>query len=140
MKTKAPEAEKTTTKAEFMKARIDWSPLEALKLPTEWIGADLFVRLDDERRVVVSLKTHGCEDHYEKLLVRVLNKREGAVDEKSFRFREYLGGIHRKDSHPNREAMGYEVVAYVSWDWYIAVPETTAPLVEAVAAYVAMFR
>lgn len=130
----------TTTKAEFMKARLDWAPVEALKLPLEWIGSDLFVKLDELRRARISIEAFRCVDHYNQLLVRVLNKREGEVDAKGFMFHEHLGGVPRKDDHPNREQRGYLVISHTGWDWYIAVPETTAPLTEAVAAYLAMFQ
>lgn len=86
-------AAKLSSRADFMRKRIDWSPVLDLHLTPEWIGSDLFLKLDDERR----------------------------ADSR----RDYEGS--------------YQVVSHCSWDWYIAVPSSTLPLTEAIAAYVALF-
>jgi len=131
---------KPTSKAEFLQ-RLDWSPVEALKLPTEWIGSDLYVTLDDTRRAVVALKTHNCADHYERLVVRVVNKHEGEIDSQSFGFDEHLKDVGRIDTRQHDYPdQSYGVISYVAWDWHLAVPKTTEPLTKAVAAYLALFR
>lgn len=130
-----PEA---NTRAAFMRS-LDWSPVEALGLKMQWIGSELFIHLDQDRRAVVTISTHGAADHYEKLVVRIVNKKDGPVDTKAFKFNEYLRGVGRSDSRHDHPDQGFEVVSYVGWHWYIAIPKTTKPLTEAVAAYATMF-
>lgn len=128
----------TKTRAEFMQ-KFEWEPLEALGLRMEWIGSDLFVHLDADRRAVVTIATTWIADHYRALVVKILNKREGEVDRKTFSFSEHLNGVQRADTRSDLPQQQFEVISYVHWNWYIAIPSTTTPLTEAVAAYVATF-
>lgn len=131
-------AAKLSSRADFMRKRIDWSPVLDLHLTPEWIGSDLFLKLDDERRAIVSFVTQGCAEHYTSMFVRVVNKRSGEVDRKHFPLNEHLRDVPRADSRRDYEG-SYQVVSHCSWDWYIAVPSSTLPLTEAIAAYVALF-
>lgn len=141
---------KQATKCDFMRRRLDWAPVVALKHPIEWIGAEAFVTLDDTRRAIVTLDVNGVGEHYSRLTVRIVSKLTGAIDSKSFLFSAYLLGrvddrVGGPNPYPercpvlNQGFKGFEVVAYCGWDWYIAVPATTLPLMEAVAAYVRTF-
>lgn len=145
-------ADKRATKRDFMQYRLDWSPVLALGFPAEWIGAELYVSLDDVRRVVISVHTTGTHEHYNRLAAKVVSKTAGPIDERSFAFRAFLGNVGRADDradgpnrHPhndpalNRIDVPFEVISTCAWDWYIAVPATTLPLMEAVAAYVRTF-
>lgn len=129
----------TKTRTEFMQ-KFEWEPLEALGLRMDWIGSDLFVHLDADRRAVVTIATTGIAEHYRTLVVKILNKREGEVDRKSFSFSEHLDGVvKRLDARNDLPQQRFEVISHCVWDWYIAIPATTTPLTEAVAAYVATF-
>lgn len=129
---------KKLTRGEFMRS-LDWSPVEALGLKMQWIGSELFIHLDQDRRAAVSISTNGHAEHYVMLVVRIVNKREGQVDSKSFGFSEYLREVGRSDTRHDMPDQRFEVVSHVGWHWYIAVPKTTKPLTEAVAAYAALF-
>lgn len=154
-KTKAPIG-KLTTRADFMYHRLDWSPVGTLgKL--EHIAGEVFVTLDEQRRAIVKLSAGVSADHYDRLVVRIVNKLSGEIDTKTFGFRDGLRGVKRVDErvgapHPwpgndpvlNADtSVGAPFYAWAgsmgSFDWYIAVPETTLPLMESVAAYIAQF-
>lgn len=133
-----PADPKRATKRDFMQHRLDWTPVLALGYPAEWIGAELYVSLDDTRRVVISIHTTGTAEHYNRLAAKVVSKTSGPIDDRSFGFMAFLGGVSRTDW---RESVHdrFEVIDHCGWDWYIAVPSTTLPLTEAVAAYVRTF-
>ena len=122
----------------FIKGAIDWSPLTTNLPRFEWNGSDLFVRLDDDRRAIVSLAE---QDNTSGLLVRILDKRKGEIDRKRFAFREWL--LERADRHPDRNhAIGGPCLhgGRSQWSWHIAVPTTTRPIVEAVTSYIGQFE
>lgn len=147
-----PSDAKRATRRDFMQHRLDWTPLLAIGLPVEWIGAELYVMLDDARRAVISIQTTGTHEHYDRIVCKIVSKTAGPIDDRSFGFQAFLGNVGRADrrvggSHPyptndparNRIDVRYEVIDYCGWDWYIAIPATTLPLTEAVAAYVRTF-
>lgn len=150
-----PADAKRATKRDFMQHRLDWTPVLALGHPCEWIGAELYITLDDTRRAIVSVDTTGTHEHYDRIRVKVVSKMTGPIDDRSFGFRAFLGGVRRADSrvsgqhawpesspalqHLNQTNVRYEVINHCGWDWYIAIPATTLPLTEAVAAYVLTF-
>lgn len=137
----------------FLTTVFDWSGVKGAGSAASWIGSDLFVTLNRDVRAIVSLVTGGTHGTYSGLLVRLVNKREGEVDRRVFTFAEHLGHVARMDErvdgphpYPARDpalnAAGphtYSVVAHTGWDWYICEPETTQPLTDAVAAYLAVF-
>lgn len=135
------------TRHDFMSQRLNWNPVAS---PRKFIGGDVFFELDDARRAIVSLETHGTAEHYVRLLVRIVNKFTGEIDRKFFAFSEFLrgriddrvGGPHpwpTNNREENAEFTRFEVTAYCGWDWYIAVPADTTTLTEAVASYIAQF-
>jgi len=124
---------KCASKIDFMRSGFDWSAVKALGLPTEMVGDDLYVQLDDVRRAVVSLAEGRVSGTFDRLSVKIVSKTHGKLDTKSFTFGAYLPGSDKVDN-------GYRIIAHTGWSWYIARPTTTRPLIEAVAAYVRMFK
>jgi hypothetical protein len=102
-------------------------------------------QIDGARLAKVELSTYGTAGQYEGFRVTVINKVTGKVDEKFFRFDDYLDPSldartdGRKD-YPIGGNRCFEVVYHCGWDWYIARPRTTRPFCQAVESYVESFR
>ena len=126
------------TKAGFCES-LEWG------IPIEWFDLTGMHRLDEDRRVKVQLRTRGHADHYPGFMVTVLNKREGEIDRKFFKFDDYLDrdartDARRNDYPGNRTCLCFHVASSCGWEFYIAKPASTRPFCEAVEAYVGMFR
>lgn len=120
-------------KSEFMEKefrfwqRVTWFDLTGVR------------ELDEDRKVVIEMVTQGYADHYTALLVRIIHKVESEIVRKLFRFEDYLWAAH-KQPHPNyRKDMKLEVIGPCGWEWYIAVPSSTAPLVDSIELWIGMF-
>lgn len=115
--------------------------MESLGWSKKWIWFDLtgYSPMSVGRTARVDLTDAGIDSyhgHYRALRVQIVNQQLGVVDSKVFLFSDYLRPA-RIQPHPN--AMSHdqlEVIGRVIWDWYILVPESTKPLVEAVEAWV----
>lgn len=128
------------TKAEFARS-LDW-PDDFI---SEWVGDTGIVRIDDDRRARIDLSTYGQGGHYVGAYVMIINKREGEVDKRFFRFDDFLlGAVKRTDGREDDYPIGsnptYQAIDHVGWHWYIAVPETSAPWCEALQQYVEVYR
>lgn len=130
---------KNKDKAKFCRS-LDWG------FDVTWLDKTGMHRLDDERLAKVELSVRGTSDQYEGFMVTVLNKREGKVDQKFFRFDDYLSPAlddrqDAREDYPLRGNMCFKVHgANCGWDWYIAVPMETLPFTMAVDQYLDMFR
>lgn len=125
-------------KAAFCRS-LDWD------VEIEWFDKVGLHRLDGDRVARIELATRGTHEQFPGFLVTVLNKREGKVDSKYFRFDDYMSGKledredARKD-HPYGGNMCYYVSGGCGYDWYIARPLETRPFCAAIEAYLEMFR
>lgn len=89
----------------------------------------------------IDFATRGTAGQMEGLRVTILDSLCGTIDSKLFAFDDYLS--ERADDRRDYPLGGnptFAVVTHIAWDWYIARPATTAPLTEAVARYVELFR
>ena len=106
--------------------------------PVTWFDLTGVRELDEDRKVVIELVTRGYADHYVALLVRVVHKVHGEIVRKTFAFKDYLN-CSVTQPHPSyRPGMALQVIA-PHWEWYIAVPSSTAPLVDSVEQWIGMF-
>lgn len=121
-------------KGEFMKKRFNfWEP-------TTWFDLTGVRELDADRKIIIKMVTQGYADHYTALLVRIVHKKEGGIVRKLFQFSDYLF-LAAKQPHPNYRAdMPLQVIGSCGWDWYIAIPNSTAPLVDSVEQWIDMFK
>lgn len=129
-------------KAEFCSTAFDW-PYEVL-----WLDTRGQIAIDDDRRAVLELSTWGYGDHYQGFLVSIVSKTHGQIDKKMLLFDDYLPRDERSDSRqvavqsypvsPGNPC--FQVISHTGWGWYIAVPRTTQPFVDAVSAYIEAWR
>jgi hypothetical protein len=127
------------TKDEFCKS-LDW------EIPIKWFDRTGLHKLDADRTAKIELATRGTQDHYPGFMVVILNKREGEVDRKFFKFDDYLDRDlsartdGREDYPHSPRNRCYEVTSYCGWEFYIAKPKSTRAFCAAVEAYVESFR
>ena len=129
-----------TTKREFLEKRFSW----------QFMGVVLFadgfgiIQLDEDRRAVITLMSRFIFHHYDALKVEIINKRTGEIDSRLFPF-DMLPATERADDrseyligpHHNKFTAG---VVTGSFDWYIAVPKSTDPLVNEIMRYIGQWR
>jgi hypothetical protein len=58
---------------------------------TTEIGNKLYVKLDDVRRIELSLETAGYADHYEIILMKLVSKTNGELDRCGLKFKNVIG-------------------------------------------------
>ena len=127
------------TKDGFCKS-LNW------EIPIEWFDLTGLHKLDEDRNAKIELATRGTMDHFPGFSVVILNKREGEVDRKFFKFDDYLDRALKartdgREDYPHSAGNScYEVTSYCGWEFYIAKPKTTRPFCAAIEAYVGSFR
>jgi len=127
-----------SAKEEFCRS-FEW------KIDIKWMDCTGLVRLDENRIAkIVPARTRTAE-HYDGFTVYIIHKQKGNVDGKRFAFDDYLntdmsGRKDGRDEHPLGKNTCFEVISYVGWKWYIAVPKTTRPLCEEIEKYIEIFR
>lgn len=125
------------TKSGFCRS-FDW------KIDIRWFDLTGVTRIDDGRIARIQLETRGTHAQYEGFLVKVLNKREGVIDQKYFLFDDYLNPALKartdgRDDYPLRGNLCFKVHG-PCWDWYIARPKSTRSLCDAIENWLEMFR
>ena len=105
------------------------------KRKIQWFDLQGITLLDKTRRASITLATHGISPDYTGFDVRITNKQDGKIASKTFLFKDYLDPRKRADSRSDFQE-SFKVVDHCGWDWYIAIPRDTAPLVEAIEGYI----
>lgn len=112
----------------------------------KWMDLTGFVRIDEYRRAKVMLaRTTLSADNYDAFKVSIINKHDGVVDVKVFRFDDYLdtsldGRSDNRTDYPLGRNDCFHVTSYIGWRWYIAVPKTTRPLCKEIENYIEIFQ
>ena len=126
----------------FVRGAFPWDQ----HLPgAEFFDRDVYVRLDDDRRVRLTLtEPASVGGEFVGFRARVLSKRTGTIDERRFDFDQYLDHRDRTDGrekdYPLSGGETFVVIPHCGWGWYIARPRSTEPFVRAVADWIALFR
>jgi hypothetical protein len=122
------------TKSGFCSS-LDWGEWES---EIVWYDLQGVYQLDEDRRVTITLSDRGYHDHWTCFEVAVLNKHQGEIASKVFRFVDYLG-------EPSNYGCGgcprgFQVVGHVGWKWYIEAPKSTLPLTQEVFSWINEFK
>jgi hypothetical protein len=100
-----------------------------------WFDKEGFYTLDENRVVRITIDDVGTRDHFNGYLVEILNKLEGVIVKKFFRFEHHLIMIH------NHRTDYYHV-----WynndklDWYISRPKDTKEMCKKIFEWVEIFK
>lgn len=121
-----------------------------LSLPWElgdvlWQGRTGTYKLDDDRRVTITLTSYMVVDHYDGFTVEVTSKTAGPIASKRFKFDEHLdqalsARIDNRSDYPLGSNTCFEVIAYCGWSWYIAHPADPKQFTGAVEAWIEAWR
>lgn len=125
-------------KARFMKA-LEWD------IAIEWFDRTGYHVIDERKRAKIELITTGTSQHFTSVRVQILDKEDGKIDEKVFKFDDYLENSKSmrkdgRDDYPLGGNICFEVITYVGWHWYIAEPKTTRPFCKAIEDWTKVFR
>lgn len=101
----------------------------------DWFDLVGYSSVDENRRAKITLDYLGHHDHYIGFWVSILNKLEGVVDKKFFRFGDYL-----EIDESVRHDSALQVIGHCGWHWYISKPKNTRPICEAIEKYIGVFR
>ena len=106
-----------------------------------WFDKEGFYTLDENRVVRITLDDVGTRDHFNGYLVEILNKLEGVIVKKFFRFEHHLIMIHKTDL-PNYHRTDYYHVWYNNdkLDWYISRPKDTKEMCKKIFEWVEIFK
>jgi hypothetical protein len=87
----------------------------------------------------ITIETAGVSQQYERLVLKIINKKDGQVDSTSFKFSEHLVSDPKNPRYKDQKDL--QVLEYIGWDWYIAYPtkESVKALIEAINEYVDQF-
>lgn len=121
--------ERYATPGEWFQAEFPWTRRFT------WLDIDGFTPLDDGRLVRMSLNYGNSVDHWDRVVVTILNKLDGPVDQKAFKFEDYMQPVKR----PAPDG-GSDLYCYGKKGWYIAIPVTTNQFVHAVETYIGLFE
>lgn len=114
---------------------FDWP----LGIKESWIALTSVWKMDEDRRAVITLDASGYVDHYRRFVVEISSKTSGLIHKQAFEFSDFLDLNQRADNRSDYPGP-YEVNANIGWQWYIAVPKDTKPLVEAILQYIDSWR
>jgi hypothetical protein len=108
-------------------------------------GTHAILEMTDGKRASIDLTNeregagtpHGGD--YAGLRVTVKSEKAGHIDSCLFPFNMYLRQQMRVDNRADHTS-NYQVLSYVVWDWYIAIPYSTKPLMEAISDYINIWK
>lgn len=87
----------------------------------KWFDTKGVMKLNENLNAEIKLVTGMVHDHYNAFTVRIVNKNDGEITNHRFKFESYLKS--RIDNRSDCRNQEFEVVKYVSCDWYIAIPD-----------------
>jgi len=87
----------------------------------------------------ITIDTMGTHEQYEKLVLKIINKKDGQVDATSFKFNEHLVSDPKNPRYKDYKEL--EVIASAGWTWYIAYPtkDSVKKMINSINEYVEHF-
>ena len=101
-----------------------------------WYDKQGLMWLDEQRVVTITIDDVGTRDNYNGYHVEILNKFEGTIVKKWFRFTDHLTMVHRD---PKTEYC-HVWLNSGKVDWYISRPKDTKEFVKVVMNWVNQFK
>ena len=104
-----------------------------------WFDKQGVMKLDDIRVVTITIDDIGTRDNYNGYMVEIINKNEGTIVKKWFRFKDHLTMYHR-DKNTEYYHVWYCDRGDVRVDWYISRPKDTEEFVKVVMNWIGQFN
>lgn len=107
-----------------------------------FVGRNCYVPLGDRVRACVSFKTSGYADHYDTLQVKVLDRKDGPIDNITIRLSELLGKKQSPSPYLKDGVQPHIWVDNGKAEWYGFTPSGSdyEKMREEVADYIEIFR
>ena len=106
-----------------------------------WFDLTCLVQLDADRVAKLEIREVGTVDSYNAIVVKICNRKTGVIDEKTFRFDDYLSFEPQDRVDDRKDYQG----GFSAWlhngalDWYIAKPKSVEPLTKAIEFYITSY-
>jgi hypothetical protein len=101
-----------------------------------WYDKQGVMKLDDQRNVTITIDDVGYKDNWNGYHVEIINKMDGTIIKKWFRFKDHLTMIHRGGVQPQCHVW----LNSGNFDWYISRPKDTKEMVKVIMNWIEMFR
>ena len=107
-----------------------------------FVGRNCYVPLGDRVRACVSFKTSGYADHYDTLHVKVLDRKDGPIDNITIRLSELLGTKQSRSPYLKDGVQPHIWMDRGKPEWYGFTPSASdyQKMREEVADYIEVFR
>ena len=103
-----------------------------------WYDKQGVMNLDDQRVVTITIDDVGTRDNYNGYHVEIINKFEGTIVKKWFRFQDHLTMI--TPSNPNQQIYTHVWLHRDEFDWYITRPNNTKEMVKVIMDWISMLK
>ena len=107
-----------------------------LSYPINWYDKQGVMRLDDQRVVTITIDDLGLRDNYNGYHVEIINKFNGTIVKKWFRFQDHLTMVHRG----NGQEYFHVWLNNGNFDWYISRPQDTKEMVKVICDWINQFK
>lgn len=107
-----------------------------------FVGRNCYVPLGDRVRACVSFKTSGYADHYDTLYVKVLDRKDGPIDNITIRLSELLGTKASRSTYLKDGVKPHIWIYNGKAEWYGFTPSSSdyEKMREEVTDYIEIFR
>lgn len=92
-------------------------------------------KLSGDRLVKYSMHQGRCSGDYVGVLVEIINKDKGAIDRLVFNFDEHCAAPKSDRNNPH-----FHVIEHCGWRWYLNIPNSILPLIDAINEYVEFYE
>ena len=107
-----------------------------LLYPINWYDKQGVMKLDDQRVVTITIDDLGVRDNYNGYHVEIINKFNGSIVKKWFRFQDHLTMVNRSDRQPYFHVWLNDG----NFDWYISRPSDTKEMVKVICDWINQFK
>jgi hypothetical protein len=107
----------------------------SLLYPINWYDKQGVMKLDDQRVVTITIDDLGHRERYYGYHVEIINKFNGTIVKKWFRFQDHLTMVH-----PDRKPYFHVWLNDGNFDWYISRPSDTKEMVKVICDWINQFK
>ena len=101
-----------------------------------WYDKEGVMNLDDTRVVTITIDDVGIRDNFNGYRVKIVNKFNGTIVEKFFKFVHFLTMKHRSE----RDKFYHVWYNRDEFDWYISRPTKTKEMVDKIFEWIEQFK